>query len=130
LIKLEHKKDLPAASLSYGEQRKLELVRTLATKPKIILLDEPAAGMNPTETKELTELIKKIKVDFNLAIILIEHDMGLVMDMSDEIYVLDYGVLIAQGKPSEIQKNPQVIQAYLGISEGINEEEHPEVISL
>lgn len=103
-----------AGSLPYGEQRKLEIVRALATSPKLLLLDEPAAGMNPQETANLTELIRKIQTKFGVSILLIEHDMSLVMKICDLIYVLDYGREIARGKPAEIQSNPQVIKAYLG----------------
>ena len=101
-------------NLPYGEQRRLEIARALATSPKILFLDEPAAGMNPQETAELTELIHKIKEDFNLTVILIEHDMSLVMTICERIYVLDYGKLIAHGNPEEIKNNPRVIEAYLG----------------
>jgi len=90
------------------------MARALATKPKLLLLDEPAAGMNPTETKELSELIRLIRKEFGIAVILIEHDMNLVMEIAEKIYVLDYGNLIASGKPQEIQNNKQVIEAYLG----------------
>lgn len=103
-----------AKNLPYGAQRKLEIARALATLPKILLLDEPAAGMNPKETKELTDLILQIRNDKHITIILIEHDMKLVMGISEQIYVLDYGQLIAQGSPEEIRTNPRVIEAYLG----------------
>lgn len=114
LFGLENKKDLYAKNLAYGQQRKLEMARALATEPKLLLLDEPAAGMNPTETKELTELIHLIRDKFNIAIILIEHDMKLVMEIAEKIFVLDYGNLIAEGTASEIQNNKRVIEAYLG----------------
>lgn len=108
------KKDELAKNLPYGEQRKLEIARALAAKPKLLLLDEPAAGMNPTETKELRVLINWIREAFDLTIILIEHDMSLVMNICDEILVFDYGNLVAQGTPEEIQNNERVIKAYLG----------------
>ena len=103
-----------AKNLAYGRQRRLEIVRALATEPKILFLDEPAAGMNPQETAELTELIRRIKDEFNITIMLIEHDMNLVMDVTERIYVLEYGRLIAHGTPSEIKANKRVIEAYLG----------------
>ena len=106
-----------ASSLPYGKQRYLEIVRALATEPKLLLLDEPAAGMNPKETAELTEFIRQIRDRFNLTIFMIEHHMNLVMDISDRIYVLDFGRQIAEGTPEEIQKNPVVIAAYLGVDE-------------
>lgn len=114
LFNLEDKAYNRADSLSYGNQRKLEIARALATKPKIILLDEPAAGMNPNETKELMEIISKIKDNFNISVLLIEHDMELVMGICERIYVLNFGQIIATGKPVEIQNNKEVIKAYLG----------------
>lgn len=108
------KKDELARNLSYGDQRRLEIARALAAKPKLLLLDEPAAGMNPKETHELKELIKWIREAFDLTIIVIEHDMSLVMNICERIFVFDYGNLIASGKPEEIQKNKRVIKAYLG----------------
>ena len=106
-----------ATSLPYGKQRRLEIARALATDPTLLLLDEPAAGMNPQETDELGEFIVDIKNKFDLTVFMIEHHMNLVMDISDRIYVLDFGKQIAEGTPEEIQKNPVVIAAYLGVDE-------------
>ena len=103
-----------AKNLPYGAQRRLEIARAMATDPFLLLLDEPAAGMNPQETRDLDELITKIREDYELSILLIEHDMKLVMNISDRIFVVDYGKKIAEGTPREIKDNPAVIKAYLG----------------
>jgi branched-chain amino acid transport system ATP-binding protein len=103
-----------ASALPYGLQRKLEIARALATEPKLLLLDEPAAGMNPQETSELMDFIKTIRDEFGLSIIVIEHDMKVIMGICERIYVMDYGKLIAEGTPKQIQSNPLVIKAYLG----------------
>jgi len=106
-----------ATSLPYGQQRRLEIVRALATHPQLLLLDEPAAGMNPQETEELGVFIKEIKEKFNLTVFMIEHHMNLVMGISDRIYVIDFGSQIAEGTPEEVRDNPAVIAAYLGVDE-------------
>ncbi|MCG8612943.1 MAG: high-affinity branched-chain amino acid ABC transporter ATP-binding protein LivG [Pseudomonadales bacterium] len=103
-----------AGNLAYGQQRRLEIARCMVTKPRMLMLDEPAAGLNPRETKDLDELIVSLKEDYNIAILLIEHDMSLVMGISDEIVVINQGQPLASGKPEEIRTNPDVIKAYLG----------------
>ncbi len=114
IFKLDNKQGEIASNLPYGEQRRLEIARALATGPTLLILDEPAAGMNPQETQELMQLIQRLRKDFNLTILLIEHDMALVMGVCERIYVLDYGQVIAEGKPEEIRNNKKVIEAYLG----------------
>lgn len=114
IFNLAHKKDEIAKNLPYGEQRRLEIARALAAQPQLLLLDEPAAGMNPQETQELMQMIRWIRKEFDLTILLIEHDMSLVMGVCERIYVLEYGSIIAHGTPDEIKNNPRVIEAYLG----------------
>ncbi len=111
---LEDQADRRAMNLSYGDQRRLEIARALATSPKLLMIDEPAAGMNPKETQDLLALILKLKEKFDLTIILIEHNMNLVMPLCETLQVLNYGRLVAEGTPTEIQENPEVIDAYLG----------------
>ena len=117
IVGLADVKDEIATSLPYGQQRRLEIARALSTNPSMLLLDEPAAGMNPQETEDLCGFIREIKDKFRITVLLIEHDMNLVMDISDRIYVLNFGALIAEGTPAQIQSNPDVITAYLGVAE-------------
>lgn len=114
VLGLEERAHQIARNLPYGEQRRLEIARALATKPRLLLLDEPAAGMNPNETVELMALIQQIRREFDLTVLLIEHDMNLVMGICEHITVLDYGMMITEGTPAEVRSNPRVIQAYLG----------------
>lgn len=120
LLDLADYAEQPASSLTYGHQRRLEIARALATRPAVMLLDEPAAGMNPTESDALHELILELRASFNLTVLLVEHDMRLIMNLCERIVVLNYGEIISQGKPEEVRADPEVIAAYLGVERGEN----------
>ena len=117
IFDLDKYANMHAGNLPYGEQRKLEIARAMATEPKILLLDEPAAGMNPKETEDLMNTIKLIRDKFGIAVLLIEHDMKLVLGICERLVVLNYGQILASGKPTEVINNPQVVEAYLGKEE-------------
>src|SRR5213076_2783867 len=126
VLGIAHRRDEQAKSLPYGDQRRLEIARALATEPKVLLLDEPVAGMNTQEKREMRGLIESLREKFGVSILLIEHDMGLVMDICEQITVIDHGVTIAVGAPKEIQGNKAVIEAYLGVPDESDPIPHPD----